>query len=449
MRIIYFHIDELNRDSVTAIVLKNELNKRNYTVVYGNRSLIKLFKYFEFVFDICILPKPLFMASYFKENDLPNLKSKYLMLYTENIGIIANNKFPKLVLKGALDEEYMSGNTSFVDKIAGFCFWGSQVHDLVKSQYSSLANKCFIVGHPRHDMRALNISKKKYNNKTIGIISRFCTVNDYFGRGMLERLVLRYSQNKTAYEYFNKNTDDYLLFKRRGANVVEDIYLECLDIKNIILIIKTLNENGFKVSYKVHPREDENTWIDLFKQIKLNVEVANSNQPFTHWATEQKYIIGPPSTSFYDCLMVGVTPISIHKLTKNRSDFVSEMFEENNKLMEHIYSPANINELIDFINMEPNNFKLTGEVHNILKTEANYPECSQSIKNLGDVIEKMLINSPKRTFKQNIFFVLYSIISSLYAHIAYIKRLLWRQKQTSSSFLLTRKNIYKINNSIN
>ena len=42
--LVFFHIDEYNRDSITASVIKNYLKKYNIKVIYGNRRLSKFFR---------------------------------------------------------------------------------------------------------------------------------------------------------------------------------------------------------------------------------------------------------------------------------------------------------------------------------------------------------------------------------------------------------------------
>ena len=121
-KLIYFHIDEYSRDAITASVLKLELEKKGWTLIYGNRFTARVLRYFEWIFDAVILPKPHFMQAIFEYEKIPKLQSKYVMLYTENIGIIADDTYPKMVLKGVLDKDFMEGRKNCVEKVSAFCF---------------------------------------------------------------------------------------------------------------------------------------------------------------------------------------------------------------------------------------------------------------------------------------------------------------------------------------
>ncbi len=440
MKYIYFHIDEFNRDAITASVLKNEFKKHGWVLIYGNRVTSHILKYFEWAFDAVILPKPTFINSFFGYEKISSLKSKYVMLYTENIGIIANDKFPKMVLKGALDEEFMSGRTACVERVDAFCFWGAQVAGLVKKTYASIENKCFIVGHPRHDLKALNNKNSKKN--TVGLISRYCTINDYYSKSPIEQIFDRYTK-KQMYEYYNNYNGDYLKWERRGQFPEEDLYLEAVDIKNTILLIISLNERGYKVSFKIHPREKTSTWIEVFKKHNLKVEIVNSDIPFTHWAQDKLAIVGPPSTSFYDCLMIGTRPISISNLYSEREQFVSKLYEENNKLMPYIDSPNTIDDLILLLDKPLN---LSSKVLKVLRLEADYPNCKDSAMKIGNVLKTILKESSKGYLRMALGRQLYSLISFLFNFsIGIGRRLKILGASHSANFLLTPSTIKHIN----
>ena len=56
MKSIYFHIDELSRDSVVASALKRKLKNYGILTFYGNRNISELFRKFPFPFDLAIFP---------------------------------------------------------------------------------------------------------------------------------------------------------------------------------------------------------------------------------------------------------------------------------------------------------------------------------------------------------------------------------------------------------
>lgn len=100
---IYFHIDEMDRDSIVASILSKLCKEKDWRLIFGNRNLEKLMSKFEPFFDIIILPKPMFLSSYFPEMKIETVTSKFIILYTENIGIMTSKEHPKMTLRQALD----------------------------------------------------------------------------------------------------------------------------------------------------------------------------------------------------------------------------------------------------------------------------------------------------------------------------------------------------------
>lgn len=434
-KLIYFHIDEYSRDAITASVLKLELEKKGWTLIYGNRFTARVLRYFEWIFDAVILPKPHFMQAIFEYEKIPKLQSKYVMLYTENIGIIADDTYPKMVLKGVLDKDFMEGRKNCVEKVSAFCFWGQKVSNVISNEYPELSDRCYVVGHPRHDRRAIDRSLTYSSDKTIGLISRYCTLNDYILRSPLETLVKRYIVDD-IYEYRNDQSGDSLKSERRGDTVAEDLYIEAVDVKNTILLIRKLINSGYKVSFKVHPRENYEAWISIMNSADLKIDIADPRVPFPEWALQQRCVIGPPSTCFYDSLMLGIYPISMSGLDKKRSKFINKMYEENNKLMDHIIAPDSIDKIVDLV-QHVSSLKLPVEAEIVLKSEADYPECCNSVQKVGAVLEKILSVSSSTPRKRKFYYYIYTATVCL---LSYIGSLIesFRPTTNSSKFYMTK-----------
>jgi surface carbohydrate biosynthesis protein len=448
MRYIYFHIDELNRDAIVASVLTCELNKLGWKVIYGNRFLSKLLKYFEWVFDVVILPKPMFISSIFNERQITRLRSKFVMLYTENIGLVANDLYPKMLLRCALDTDFMTGKTTAVDKVAAFCFWGSQVANIVTENYPSLKKRCHVVGHPRHDSRAVGEKDSVFKNpveKSIGFITRFVAINDYYSRNPMIELVDRYLKDEIQYEYINEITNDFLINEKRGSKPDFDLFVEIIDIKNIALLIKRFKDEGFKISIKIHPRENPQVWHQMTGLDNEHLEIANSQIPFSDWVKKQKCVIGSPSTSFYDCFMLGVMPISIANLDSMRSAFLSKYYEENNKLIKHVIAPDSVEKIVDTVkNIKSEEFVMEQDVADILLAEANYPSCSESIDKLANVLREIIAPLSKRTILQSLGLYIYLFLKNILNYSGFLAAFVLKKKFTSAFFILSHLRVWKI-----
>ena len=81
-------------------------------------------------------------------------------------------------------------------------------------------------------------NKKKLSSstkKTIGIITRHTYLNEYTQKNPLEKLA-QYADDGILYEYYNKETNDFLVNERRGSIPENDAFCEALDAKYIFLI---------------------------------------------------------------------------------------------------------------------------------------------------------------------------------------------------------------------
>lgn len=424
---IYFHVDELYRDLITSVNLKKFFPSNKYKFIYGSRRNYRLLLRFSDYFDAVVFPKPQFL-SYAKDK---NWTSFVYYLYTENIGIIAKKEFPKMILKGVLDEHFMMGNNHFVDSAKGFFLWGNNAYKTINKYYPYLKNKIHVVGHPRHDLLTLKSKTKPKlndNNLSIGILTRNCFLNDYIHSSALENLS-KYINLGIPYEYY-KSKKDFLLGERRGSQPAYDVAIESIDTKNIFLIISELSKNfkNLKIYFKIHPRENHENWHKVLKKINLNIEICEKEIPFTHWLKNLDYVIGPPSTSFYDACMMNVMPISIHNLDKKRNIFIKKMYEENNELTKHVYSPKSIQQLITFIKKNKIRYKNNKKILKILYDEANYPNCKNSLKKISNIIKEDLMH--KKNTKNKIITINMRIIFNI---LYFLLNLFFRKEIINSS----------------
>jgi len=155
---VYFHIDELGRDAITASALKKAFKERGINMVYGNRFYTqKLLERFAFAFDIIILPRPDFLRNFKNLNkNIPPI----VIIFTESVGRVVHENNDKLTLFSLLDQSFMEGDTKYVDKVTSFCLWGESTKKRIDKYYPEITNKFHVTGHTRHDKRCL---KKKKN----------------------------------------------------------------------------------------------------------------------------------------------------------------------------------------------------------------------------------------------------------------------------------------------
>ena len=453
---IYFHIDEFNRDAVVASALKEMTKAKGWRLILGNRQLGSLLPRFEKYFDIVVLPKPTFFMSFFESESIPLLESNYVMLYTEQIGIMTSKDFPQLALRQMLDKEFMSGDSRCVDKVAAFCFWSNQAKRIVTQYFPELSVKSHVVGHPRHDTHANPILRKlEYSgNKEIGILTRAVLLNDYFGRNPLENIYENLMNVKRGgiVEYQNGHNGKQFISQIRGVNPKNDIFLEAIDFENMLILIEELTKRKYKVNLKLHPKEDSSLYRKLFANMDPNVTIAPSNQPFANWVQGQKFLIGPPSTSFYDAYLTGVLPICTSELNPGRKRLVPAMYEDNNQLMKIVAKPKSISELVDFVENLPEQQYMemveNPDVLKIIGEEVNFPFHGESLNKVIEVFEK--VHGQKRpSIKRSIGIMGFILVANVVSEIRYpyyqIKERLFNiELLNSANFVMNFRNRRKI-----
>jgi surface carbohydrate biosynthesis protein len=436
--IIYFHIDELNRDSIVASVLREKFANNGDTLIYGNRLLSRLLKIFHFLFDIIIVPRPHFLYDLWGDKYL-NWNSKIIMLSTESLGIICKDY--KVMARTLLEKGFFENDKSVVNRIDAFCLWGTRQHDAITEFYSEQFSKFHIVGHPRHDKQCLmpNINNQKNNKTRIGIVTRSVSINDYQGRSTLDAFSTLLDSH-FQFEYLNKITGEKLKSTRPGAFPAETIAVTSLDTAVLIKIISELNNNDFELYLRPHPKEDISVWNKILKSNKIQIQIVDPFEPITHWLKNIDFLIGPPSTSFYDAIMLGVCPISINGIDKRRDIFIGELWEDNNRLMPGILQPNSIEEVIEIIK-ENKSYVPSPETLKILNEEADFPNCLNSLDKVVEICNKMYQKKPKSSK----YIFLFLIAKYIFLIFWKIRNFIYRINPNSSYFALDLKTTKNIN----
>jgi len=438
---IYFHIDELNRDAIVASALKLKFAEKGHKLIYGNRVGNRLLKYFHGVFDIILMPRPHMLYDNWGD-DWINWDAKFIMLSTESVGIICKDHH--VMARTLLEKDYFEGEKKYINRIDAFCFWGRKQLQSVKDFADEISFKCHVVGHPRHDSYCLKQNFKQINKirkkSKIGIITRAVALNDYFDRSPLEAYSVLFNDH-FKYEFYNRETGEKLISKRTQTEPASVLVVQAIDIENTLKVVKKLNENGYDISIRIHPKERVSNWKKLFKSCNLNVEISDEKMPISNWILEVDYVIGPPSTSFYDALMLGKTPISIENLDPRRKASIGELWEDNNRLMHYIYKPDSIEKLVDFIN-QSNVTEINNEISLILGEEADFPNCAESLDKICQIcIETVL--SPKN---KKITLFIFLVVRQLFFKLWRIKNSLVKRRENSAMFILGKSESEFINN---
>ena len=437
--IVYFHIDEITRDLITAAALKKKLdNHPNIKLFFGNRTLnniISRFKLYK-LFDLFIIPNVDFIKDIFKNPE--NIKEKkILILYSECTGSILNDQ--KRSSYHFFGSDFgKTGSKKWLRAINYFLLWGDHSLKICKKIIPSLKKYFYIVGYPRAD--SLCHKKKNNINKkfTIGFVSRHDTLNIFDSRSNIDSV---YNGLKSVNPYMWSHKDYSLDIEDTYYNYVSDlrIFLE--------IILQLNNNNKYKLYLRTHPRENKDNWVKLIKKYKLNIELTKSEVPFAHWLSDKDLVISPPSTTFYDCFVNNSKIISIENINKFRRKHVLQVSDDNNPINNFVQKPNSIKSLLRIIDNVKRK-KLTKninlnkkELKELLLKDLNYPYSLNSIQEIVKIILKFRINF--KTSSEFNYFIINQIFKIVIIFYKSYRILTLKKISENSSFFIIDRSLNK------
>lgn len=333
--IVYFHIDELGRDAVVASALRKEGTTRGWRVVYGNRRSSVLLQHLN-VFDAIVLPSLLHFKWYFPDTEA--LPDNVFILPTEAVGQ-ATGHLRRINAKyfGTDDAQ----DAPWHRAVRGFLLWGYAHLSPFQEFHPEYLDRCRVVGHPRLSKLCVGPRRaKRCDKKTVGFISRFGKLNCFDRRGNMS-LIFDGMKDADLIQATYENSPE--------MDIEDMIYTEALDLRVMFLVMKGLSTSEYDFVIKPHPREDAAQWSRFIEKYRIRAKVYKWDAPFASWLGEVDYIIGPPSTSFYDVLAQGRRPICTDKIVAKRANHVLTESDDNNQILRYVYRPDSLDELLESI----------------------------------------------------------------------------------------------------
>jgi hypothetical protein len=251
-----------------------------------------------------------------------------------------------------------------------------------------LINRCSVIGHRRHDSYCLiKNNQTVQKKKNIGLVSRFDMLNVFDDRSNLSYIYDMMKKWNKPLEYYQVDDSD-----------VEDMwYTMVQDLKIYFTLIDAIDDDKFSISIRIHPRENRHNWENLVKLKHLPIQIAQWDEPFNHWLEKQDIIITPPSTSLYDCALLGKRAITIHNIFEHRMDHTNQKLDDYDPILPYFESAFSFKELIELLNTE-NIFDHSKQLLKLLKDEINYPDSNKSLDNLSYIIRQVKTTSKKRDY---------------------------------------------------
>lgn len=380
---VYFHIDELARDAVTAANLKRILAEKGVETVYGNKENTKRLLYScRHAFDAVILPKVTYFQHAHRDVDKPF--PPVITLLTEANGTLSNNLEwgAKNVLGG---EFFINKDIRWAAKIKAHCLWGPAQLKAVEHFAPELVPNFHVTGHPRHDLRCWKGAEKPSQSGKIriGLISRLKHLAPFSGTNLFEHIFL--SKRKPAYRH------------AEGLDIEDAIYTEVIDLRLFLEFIGKLDTDKYEISVRPHPREDRHMWQGLIDNYDLPVTVGQWDEPFMHWLGGLDYAVGPASTGFYDCFVAGKNPICTNMVFGHRQPHTHPNLDDNSAILEFVRMPKSMDELLELVaeKPEPGGDPVPEGARKILEFESNLPHSANSLDEVARICLEVLESTPE------------------------------------------------------
>jgi hypothetical protein len=428
--LVYYHIDELSRDTIVASALREELKKVGCKLIYGNRATTRRLRHFN-IFDVVILPGiDYYMIAYPDPNHLP-----------DNIVILPTEAMTGGRTLKRMNNKYFGNDHQACEQwsktIAMYLLWGFDHLKSFQENYPAYLDKCKVVGHPRLADSCLAPVRSKSNSKVvIGFVTRFSMINPFDQRSFFVSI---YEAMKA------KGKPDPVWFTNSENHDAEDIaYTESLDIRVFFYLMRSLDPEKYVLSIRVHPRENKERWLAFIRKYDLNVLLSKWDDPFSVWSRSVDIIVSPPSTSFYDLLYCGINPICIRNVVPARESHIVTESDDNNPILDYVYLPKSTDEILETIN----NGKvpdLSEGVDKILEGQAGISVAKNSISNIVTAIRSLPKSKSSAVVRSRCLlpFVIFAVVL-----VSYFKRwhnILLHGGEQSCGFTFTLSRLKMIN----
>jgi hypothetical protein len=439
-KIVYFHIDELARDSITASALKSVLAEYGVKIVYGNRLYTsRVLEKCADAFDAIVLPKVQFIES-FKNIDKKRFPP-IITLQSEAVGAAACDV--RLSLVNIMGRRFMEGDPFLANKVYAFCLWGPIHKEQVAKYFPEYADKCHVVGHPRHDKTCLGnnlqIARLRSSKTRVGLITRSVMLNPFDNRHIFD-YCYDYISEKNSYYYNNKKTGDKLEIFDSDRSVEDFVYTQAADVRILLEIIRSIDYEKYEVSLRIHPREDRSIYDTLIKKHSLGLKIYDWRIPYMHWLQNVDYVVGPASTSFYDVLVAGKIPLCTDNIVHMRKSHIVSGRADKDELLAHIEHPDSIDGLFRTLAGGNRPKKMSPSVVDILKSQSNYPDSRNSQYKIAQICLKAIQENDVtfvRRYKSTILFFSLAFIYNVVRAARY--RFFTKKCYQSSVFVLSRR----------
>ena len=370
----------LRRDVAVSVILAKILESKGCDVVIAScRDFTRLIKYWN--------PDAIIINTIGQINNCANHAPEAAIILFGGEG---GNK------KEASEAKIFSTNISAYEKVDKVLLWGAEsekfFHEFLPNADHS---KLSICGNPRLDLAKYSQIKNDCRRKTIGFIGRYHTLN-------------RYNRVPAIFSMQNYS-------KKAGVTWQVENYFAMIN-----LIHRIIDETEYNISIRPHPLEAPEGYDFMLtkKPFKGRVEIDDSLD-LAHWTAQQKVIVAPSSTSFFESYLLDIPVINIDYLTNN-SERIKGL-TPNAALSQCVsYNPDSFDEAINLLSRDDLISMTDESVDEHLDTYHGWKVSGSSIKRSANEI----VNCLKSRKRPAGFWLPYLLLDFIDTN--YYKREVWR-----------------------
>ena len=379
LMIVYFQIDELNRDTVVASALKKEFKKKGILLFYGNRLITNIIAKLKinFLFDKYILPSAFFAK--FLDKNLRLKNNDINILFTEGNGaVLDGNERSSYHFFGCAKKD-IAKNVPILKKFR-YLLFGKKSLKKCLQLCNSLKENFIIVGYPRADKSIVAISKKnkiRDNLKRIGILTRQDILNPYDQRSPIKQL-----------HNFSKINNPYWKDEDKKLNVEDIYFLAANDLRVTIDLLYYLKSNNLSALLRPHPRENLNYWLEIKNKYFKNLNISlNPSETIQEWFAKVDTVITFSSTAIYDALLCNKNIILLDDLNIKRRNHLLKVSDDQNMINNFLFKPKKISNINYYLKSKKNPNLKNENIKKILKFECDFPNSMNSISKIVDLYQ--------------------------------------------------------------
>jgi len=351
--LVLVHVDTFRREYTSSWLLGEELKKRGYRVALTSRLSTRLLLKF-LVPDAVVLSHPFTLDP----EERIKAEAKGVRFYVNIVEeVIEDNTCMEILYRDELK----------VETFTGLIVWSKWAADWLKKNTNITHERIHNLGSIRNSLLRRLVVKP--NNNTIGVLSRFESLNNWDERHQFMDML-----NLDPEDYDAVDTRFY--FEKKLVDS-ESFAITCKLIRKLI-------SAGKNISIRPHPNESVDNYKILTNEFGPRLKVDKSLD-ICEFLSSVDVVTGPVSSAYTEAYISRVPIVSLHAIQRFRYSN-KEVYESLDELSECAYLPKNVSEAANLCMMQDLRAKKLDRVDQYLDSFYSLSENPDPVLKVADLI---------------------------------------------------------------